>query len=186
MIAHLTRQHFGQMVGSALTRIVGEVGLRFQHAAGDAGDIDNTAREAALVLGGFLEQGQEGGGHEVKLADIGFVRRGPVLEGSVLRLEQVLLELLARLALWKLFGGCDSRIVDQYAEAFLAGLDLFDQISDLLFARDVRDEGDNLACDAFAVGLDDCLEFFFSAADDVDFGAIDSESLDGHKADTGA
>lgn len=66
--------------------------LRFQNAAGYGGDVDDAAGEAFLVLGSFFEKGEEGGGHEVELWDIGSVGVDPVVEIGVLGLEEILFE----------------------------------------------------------------------------------------------
>lgn len=126
VVRHLRRQQLVQVDGGALAGVVVEVALGFGDEAGYGGDVDDAAREAFVVLRGFLEEGEEGGGHEEELGDVGFVGVDPVVEGGVLAVEEVGFEFRACGA----FGGCLSRrdagVVDQNAEALFARLDLFD------------------------------------------------------------
>ncbi len=48
-----------------------------------------------MVLGSFLEEGEEGGGHEVELGYVGLVGMDPVVEGDVVAIEEVRFELSA-------------------------------------------------------------------------------------------
>ena len=58
--------------------------------AGNGGDVDDGARVAVLVLACFLQKREESGGHEEELGNVGPVRVGPVVEGGVFVVEEVL------------------------------------------------------------------------------------------------
>lgn len=186
MVAHLRRQKLGQMIRCTLGRVVREVSLRFGDTAGDGSDVDDCARVARIMLGRLLQQGEEGRRHHVQLGDIGGIRIRPFGEYGAFWFEEVLLEVCAGLAFGLLVANDNTGIVDEDAEAFLAGLDLFDQVGDFVLLGDVACERDDLACDVLAMGFNDVLELLFGTADDVDLGAVDREGLGCHETDAGA
>ena len=69
----------------------------------------------------------------------------------------------------------DASVVDQDTQAFLSGLNLFDQTCNFGLLRDVCCNPDDLALDAFVVGLGDGVELFLGTTDDVYFGSITAE-----------
>lgn len=81
------------MYGGAFAGVVVEMALGFGNHAGDGGDVDDAAGKAFLVLGGGFEEGEEGEGGEEDLGDVGFVDVDPVVEGGVVAVEEVGLEL---------------------------------------------------------------------------------------------
>lgn len=106
---------------------------------------------------------------EVDGRDVGAVRAGPVLEVDPLRIEQVLLHLRGGLGLGGDGVAADAGVVDQDAQALLAGLDLLDQLGDVLLAGDIESlEWDDLALDVLAVCLHDGVKLLCSAPCDVD------------------
>lgn len=106
---------------------------------------------------------------EVHSRDIGAVRAGPVLEVDALGVEQVLRELRRRVGLGGDGVAADACIVDQDAQALLAGLDLLHQLGDVVLARDVESaEWDDLTLDVLSVGLNDLLELVSTTTRDVD------------------
>jgi len=172
------------VVGSRLAGIIGEMALGLKHDSGDGGDVDTSAGVSLDVVRGAREEGKEGTGHEVDLGDVGLVLGCPVVEGLALGVEEVVAELLGVLAGGRdLAGGLDAGVVDQDAEVFLAGLDLFGETQDIFLVGDIANERDDLAGDAFAVGFDDGLQLIFGTADDIDLGPVDSEGLRDHQAD---
>lgn len=136
-IRDLGGEHAGDMVGGALAGVVGEVVLGLEHDAGDGGDVDDAGGEAGGQLARFLQQGQEGGGHEVELRDVGLVDVGPVVELGGFVVEEVLLEILGGGVLALLGVGLDAGVVDEDAEALLARGDLVDEVLDVFLAGDV-------------------------------------------------
>lgn len=186
MIAHFRGQKLGQMICCTLGGVVGKVSLRFSNTAGNGGDVDDCAGIARVVLGRLLQQGEEGGSHHVQLGDIGRICIRPFGECGALGFEQVLLEVCAGLAFGLLVANNNTGVVDEDAEAFLAGFDLFDQVGDLILFRDVAGERDDLAWDVLAMGFDDVLQLLFGAADDVDLGAVDCKGLCCHETNAGA
>lgn len=56
----------------------------------------------------------------------------------------------------------------------LLGLNLLDQFGDLALRGDIGGDWDNLSFNALTVVLDDVLELFLGAANDVDLSSIDS------------
>lgn len=115
------RKHSSDVIGGAFASVVREVILRFEHDAGDGGDIDNGSGEARNRVTGFLEQGQEGSGHEVELRHICTVDAGPIIELSRLVVEKILLEVFGGGIAALLGTGLDTGIVDQDGEALFAG-----------------------------------------------------------------
>lgn len=114
---------------------------------------------------------------EVHSCDIGAVGGGPVLEVDALGIEQVLRELRRRVGLGGDGVAADAGIVDQDAQALLAGLDLLHQLGDVVLARDVEAaEWDDLALDVLPVGLHGLLELVSTTTCDVDLCKV-SKSL---------
>lgn len=108
------------MIGGAFASVVRKVVLRFEHNAGDRGDVDDSSGEARNRVTGFLEQGQEGGGHEVELRHICVVDAGPIVELGGLIVEKILLEVFSGRIATLLGTGLDTGIVDQDGEALFA------------------------------------------------------------------
>jgi len=184
LVRDLGRQHLGQVVGSRLAGIIGEMALGLEHDSGNGGDVDTSAGVPLDVIRGAGEERKEGAGHEVDLGDVGLVLGCPVVEGLALGVEEVVAELLGVLACGRdLAGGLDAGVVDQDAEVLFAGLDLLGETQDIFLVGDIANERDDLAGDAFAVGFDDGLQLIFGTADDIDLGPVDSEGLCDHQAD---
>ncbi len=164
---HLGREHFVEMDLGGLGGVVGEVSLGDAHKTRDAGDVDDAARVPILVLRSLLQEGEEAGGHEVRADYVGGVDGRPLFDRC--RIEQILAQLLGRVGRRLGLGGCNPSVVDQDAEALLAGLDLLDDFplmvshpgqicgrSDLLHAllvRNVTHKRDDLARDILAMRL---------------------------------
>lgn len=64
----------------------------------DSPNIDDTSRITILMFSGLLKQWKECSCHEVDLRDVGTVRVLPLLKSRILRLKQVLLELICVIA----------------------------------------------------------------------------------------
>ena len=93
-------------------------------------------------------------------------------------MEQVVTELLCILAGGSdLASGIDTGVVDQDVQTFLLTLQFLGQAEDVFLVGDVSYEGDNLARDAFAVGLNNLFELLFGAADNVNLGTINRKCL---------
>jgi len=56
----------------------------------------------------------------------------------------------------------------------------------VLLGGDVGHKRDDFAGDVLAMGFDDGLKLLFCTADNVDFGAVDGESLDTHETNARA
>lgn len=182
-IRNLRGQHTGDVVRSTLAGIVREMVLGLEHDTRDAGDVDDGARVAGYVLGGFRKQGQESSGHEVELWDVRLVDVGPVLELGGLVVEEVLLEVLGRGVASLLGVRLNAGVVDQDAEALLTRGDLIDKALNIFLASDVGNKGNDLASNVFAVSLSYTLQLLLGTADNVHLGPIDSEGLGAHEAD---
>lgn len=110
------------------------------------------------MLRRLLKQRRKSSGHEIELGDIGPVLVCPEIEGGIISFEKVVAGLLARFAYRSSVGGGDAGVVDEDAEPFFTGFDLFDERGDGGFAGDVACRGDYFAGDVLAVGLDYRLE----------------------------
>lgn len=181
LVADFRGEHLREVVGRGFGGVVGEMALGFEDRAGDGGDVDDAPRVAVLVVGGFLEEGQEGEGGEVELGGVDFIFRGPIIEISVFGVEEVLLEIFWCVAFCvKFLTFLDSCVVDQDAEAFFTAFDLFGEALDVGFVGDVGGDGDDLAGDVLPMFLDYGVELLLGAAHDVDFGAVYGEGLSTH------
>ena len=169
----LGREQLGQVDGGALAGVVGEVVLRGLGHAGDGGDVDHGAGPALVPLRRLLQQREEGSGQEEEGRHVSLVGRGPVLVGGVRVLEQVLGHVRGGRGVGFLRVGADACVVDENAKARLARGDLGHQGLDVGFGGDVRNQWDDLALDALAVGLTDSLELFLGPPSNVDFSSID-------------
>lgn len=106
---------------------------------------------------------------EIHGSDVGAVRIDPVVEVDALAVKQVLAELLRRVGLGGDGVATDAGVVDQDAEALLAGLDLLDQLGDVVLAGDVEAaQRDDVALDVLSVRLLHLVELVFAATCDVD------------------
>ena len=141
----LGREQLRQVDRRAFTRVVGEVVLRGLDEAGDGGDVDDGPGVAGVQVGCFGEEGEEGGGHEEELRDVGGVGGRPHLDGLVRVVEEV----------GGQFGGgggfgClavegDAGVVDKHVEGLLAGGDVGDEVLNRGFGGYVGGDGDDFA-----------------------------------------
>jgi hypothetical protein len=121
---------------------------------GHGRNVKHSSRPSLGLLRRFLKQRQEAGRHEVDLRNVRPIHIIPVLECSVLSREHVLLHLLGagRFGLESLCGY--SGVVDQDIQVgFLLG-DLIVELRDVILFGNVGCNGDDLAGDVLAVGLD--------------------------------
>lgn len=137
VVGDLRGEHAGEVVGGGLAGVVGVVVLGFEHDAGDGGDVDDGGGEARGQFARLLQQGQEGGGHEVELRDVGLVDVGPVVELGGFVVEEVLLEFLGGRVAALLGVGLDAGVVDEDGEAFLARGYLINEALNVFLAGDV-------------------------------------------------
>ena len=140
--------------------------LRRLGDAGDGGDVDDRARPAVGEFGGGLEEGEEGGGHEVDLRDVGAVDVVPLPERCLLVVEEVLGHFCGGLGFSGLRVHVDAGVVDEDVKALVFARDLADEALDVGFRGDVGGDGDDGAGDVLAVDFDDSLELLFGAAGD--------------------
>ena len=183
VVGHLEGEQLGEVVGGAFGGVVGKVVLCRLGDAGDGGDVDDGAGPAVRLFRRGLQEGEEGGRHEVELRDVGAVDVVPFLEGGLLVVEEVLGHFFGGLGFGGLGVDVDAGVVDEDVETLVFAGDLMDEALDVIFGGDVRGDGDDLAGNVFAVDFDDALQLFFGAAGDVDFGTVDGECLDAHQTD---
>ena len=184
VVGNLGGEQFGEMDGGGLAGVVAEVMLRGLDKAGNGADVDHGSRVPLVEVAGFLEKGQEGGGHEEALGDIGTIGVGPIFHGRVFVVEEVLGHVFGGLVFGCLGRGADAGIVDQNAEALLLRLNLLDQLLDVLLGSDVGGDGYNFAGDVLPMCLNNILQLILCSADDVDFGPVDSKGLNTHESYT--
>ena len=141
----LRREQLRQVDGRAFTRVVREVVLGGLDEAGDGGDVDDGARVAGVQVGCFAEEGEEGGGHEEELRDVGGVGGCPHLDGLVRVVEEVGGHLGGGGGFGCLAVEGDAGVVDEHVEGLLAGGDVRDEGLDRGFAGDVGSNGDDFA-----------------------------------------
>ena len=180
-------KHAGKVDGGAFAGVVAEVVLGGLDEAGDGGDEENGGGPLGVALGAGLKEGEEGGGHEVLRGDVYVVDIVPVGVCDLVIVEQVGLHLVCvTVALSGERCGGDTGIVDEDVESLLAGLNLLVESLNTLLVGDICGDGDDLAGDVLAVLLNNGVKLLLGAAGDVDLGAVDSESLSGHKTQTRA
>lgn len=106
---------------------------------------------------------------EVDGRDVRAVDTGPVLKVDALGVKQVFLQLRRVIGLRGDGVAADASIVDQDAQALLAGLDLLHQLGDVVLARDVEStQRYDVALNVLAVRLLDLVELLSAATCDVD------------------
>ena len=158
---------------SALGRVVGEMVLAGFCETGDGGYVYYGSGVAVLVFGCFLEEGEEGGGHEEALRDVCAVGVCPVVECCVIVFEEILLHFFSGFSFCWLGVAGNAGVVDKYAEALFSRFNLFYQARDVGLGSDVCYEGDYLAWDVLSVGFDYSFQLLLCSAYNVDFGTVD-------------
>jgi len=69
VVGDLEAEHLCEVDDGCFRGVVSKVVLRCFDDTGDGANVDHAARVAILVLGGFLQEWKESGGHEVALWD---------------------------------------------------------------------------------------------------------------------
>jgi hypothetical protein len=151
--------------------------LRRFHLARYGRDVNDCAGPSMLLLTCFLQHRQEGGTHEVALADVRPVDVVPVLKSGAFVIEEILPHLLRGAGLGLECLGVDAGIVDEDVENLLLGGELVVELGDFFLLGDVASDGNNFARDILAVGIGYSLEFLFCAAADVNLGSVDCLTL---------
>jgi len=165
--------------------VVAEVVLRALDQPADAAGVDRGSGPPGVALCAGLQEGEEGGGHEEGAGDVGGVGVGPVREGGLFGVEEVLLHLLGGAGFCGDGGAVDAGVVDEDAEALLARGDFLDELGYVGLFGHVGDEGDDLSFDVVVVLVYDGGELGRGGPRDVNFCAVHSQGLRDHVADSG-